>query len=199
MRGYVTFLLVFASLSLIIASSSMLAVSHSPYFPRTLEVERAAHLSMNIKESISEAASYGLKQGAYIYDTTTLPEERTPQARDAALRASIFSSLSKLPNHTYDPDYEIIIWCGYVSQQELDSLPEEMLEQEEARMCEGCAPLDNLLCASFLEIKQEPDSVLLKGPLPTDPLASGIIGISVYSEKYGIAQVSHFPVSEEIT
>ena len=200
MRGYVSFLLVLASLSLILYSAAALSATHGHSHSKAIALQRTGYLSMNVKESLSEAVSYGLKEGALLYDAATPPEERTPQGREAALRAAAFASLSIFPLHSFDDDFEVELWCAYATESELSALPKEMREKGAALAPSASNPLSSPLCAEFIQIVQEPgrDYAYLKGPLPPAPIAQGIVGISIYSSKFDIAQVSYFPSSEEI-
>lgn len=200
MRGYVSFLIVLAALSLFAALGFLLASSHSYSNEDAIGIARMEYLERNAKENIYEAASYGLRSAGAAYDLATPPEARTPQGREQALREGVMLLLSKLGDYEWDGDFEVLIWCGYTSESELDGLPEKMREAKGAKGCELCSEISNKECDSFVQIIQEPgaDYVLLKGPEPPNPFVEGAVGVSVYSEKFDVAGVSVFPVSEAI-
>ncbi|MEW5996002.1 MAG: hypothetical protein AB1657_00195 [Candidatus Micrarchaeota archaeon] len=209
MKGYVSFLVVLAALSLFAALGALLSSTHSYSNEKAIGIARMEYLERNVKENVYESVSYGLREAGAAYDLATPPELRTPQGREAALREGAFLYLSKLGNHAWDGDFEVIVWCGYASGRELDGLPREMREEGRAKGCELCTEISNPACASFIQVVQgvpvagnpEPgtgDSAFLKGPEPPNPLVEGVAGVSVYSEKYDIAGAGVFPVGEGI-
>ncbi|MCX6768593.1 MAG: hypothetical protein NTY83_01995, partial [Candidatus Micrarchaeota archaeon] len=170
--------------------------------------------------------SYGLRSAGAAYDLITPPEARTPRGREQALKGGVMLSLSKLGNYAgWDGDFEVLIWCGYASESELDGLPKKMREDGRAEGCELCSEISNKECDAFVQVVQGnpiPDAVsgmlstgngevnagswmpeagdyvLLKGPEPPNPFVEGAVGVSVYSKKFDVAGVSVFPVSEAI-
>lgn len=216
MRGYVSFLIVLAALSLFAVLGALLASTHDYSNEKAIGIARMEYLERNVKENIYEAASYGLQSAVMAYDLATPPELRTPQEREAALRDGAFLYLSKLGGHEWDEDFEVMAWCGYAGERELDGLPREMREEGKVKGCEMCMEISNPACAEFIQVVQgrpetgngEPDAdigmpetgdyVLLKGPEPPNPFVEGAVGVSVYSEKFDVAGVSVFPVSEMI-
>jgi len=200
-RGYVSFLIVLAALSLFAALGVLLASSHSYSNEDAIGIARMEYLERNVKENIYESVSFGLRSAGAAYDLATPPEARTPQGREQALKEGVVLSLSGLGNYEgWDEDFEVLIWCGYASESELDGLPEKMRENGKAEGCELCSGIANKECGLFVQIIQEPggDYVLLKGPEPPNPFVEGAVGVSIYSEKFDVAGVSVFPVSEEI-
>ncbi len=205
MRGYVSFLIVLAALSLFAALGLLLASSHSYSNEDAIGIARMEYLERNVKENIYEATSYGLKSAGAAYDLITPPEARTPQGREAALKEGVMLSLSRLGDYAgWDGDFEVLVWCGYASGSELDGLPKKMREDGRAEGCELCSEISNKECDAFVQVVQEgivPDAgdyVLLKGPEPPNPFVEGAVGVSVYSEKFDVAGVSVFPIGEEI-
>jgi len=200
-RGYVSFLIVLAALSLFAALGMLLASSHSYSNEEAVGIARMEYLERNVKENIHEAVSYGLRSSAAAYDLATPPEARTPQGREAALREGVLLSLTELGNYEgWNEDFEVLIWCGYASERELDELPKRMRENGGVEGCELCSEISNKECDAFVQVVQEPgaDYVLLKGPEPPNPCVEGVVGVSVYSGKFDVAGVGVFPVGEEI-
>jgi len=200
-RGYVSFLIVLAALSLFAALGFLLASSHSYSNEKAIGIARMEYLERNVKENIYEAASYGLRSAGMAYDLVTPPEARTPQGREAALEEGVMLSLSRLGDYDgWDGDFKVLVWCGYASESELDGLPKKMREDGRAEGCDLCSEISNKECDAFVQVVQEPeeDYVLLKGPEPPNPFVEGAVGVSVYSEKFDVAGVSVFPVSEVI-
>jgi hypothetical protein len=200
-RGYVSFLIVLAALSLFAALGFLLASSHSYSNEKAMGIARMEYLERNVKENIYESASYGLRSAGMAYDLVTPPEARTPQGREQALREGVLLSLYRLGAYDgWDGDFEVLVWCGYASESELDGLPKKMREEGKAEGCELCSGISNKECDAFVQIVQEPgaDYVLLKGPEPPNPFVEGAVGVSVYSGKFDVAGVSVFPVGEMI-
>ncbi len=204
MRGYVSFLIVLAALSLFVAVGVLLSSPHSYSNEDAIGIMRMESLEMNVKENIYESVSYGLKEAGMAYDLAVPPEMRTPQARAGALREGAFLHLSSLAGHGWDGDYEVLVWCGYAGEGELDGLPARMREEGKVKGCELCMEVSNPACAEFVQVglgEPElgiPDSAYLKGPEPPNPLVRGMVGVSIYSEKFDVAGVGIFPVGEEI-
>jgi hypothetical protein len=201
-RGYVSFLIVLAALSLFAALGMLLASSHSYSNEDAIGIARMEYLERNVKENIYESVSFGLRSSAAAYDLVTPPEARTPQGREAALREGVLLSLTELGNYDgWDDDFELLIWCGYASERELDELPKKMRADGKAEGCDLCSEISNKECNAFVQVVQEPvagDYVLLKGPEPPNPFVEGVVGVSVYSEKFDVAGVGVFPTSEMI-
>lgn len=208
MRGYVSFLIVLAALSLFAALGVLLASPHSYSNEKAIGIARMEYLERNVKENIYEAASYGLRSAAATYDLATPPEARTPQGREQALREGVVLSLSELGDYGgWDGDFEVLVWCGYAPESELDALPEKMRESGKAEGCGLCGRIDGPECAAFVQVVQGSaglegmetgDYVLLKGPEPPNPFVEGVVGVSIYSEKFDVAGVGVFPVGEVI-
>lgn len=103
----------------------------------------------------------------------------------------------------FDPDVDIVAWCG---PEPLDfqagALAGRMMEGGAAMACDGCGDVSAAACGSSLTASVEPD----RGG-DTDRLASlqlapragtGVIGISAYSGRLGIAAVSYLPAELEV-
>ena len=225
MRGYVSFLIVLAALSLFAALGILLSSSHSYSNEDAIGIARMEYLERNVKENIYESASYGLRSAGMAYDLATPPEARTPQGREQALREGVVLALSRLGAYDgWDGDFEVLIWCGYASESELDGLPKKMREDGRAEGCGLCSEISKKECDAFVQVVQggqvdagsgllgtgngevnagswmpeAGDYVLLKGPEPPNPFVEGAVGVSVYSEKFDVAGVSVFPVGEAI-
>jgi len=205
----VSFLIVLAALSLFAALGMLLASSHSYSNEEAVGIARMEYLERNVKENIYEAVSYGLRSSAAAYDLATPPEARTPQGREAALKEGVLLSLTELGNYDgWNEDFEVLIWCGYASERELDELPKRMRENGGVEGCELCSEISNKECDAFVQVVQGGavsgmletggDYVLLKGPEPPNPFVEGVVGVSVYSGKFDVAGVGVFPVGEEI-
>jgi hypothetical protein len=67
-KGYFSFILVFASVILLLTILSAMAIQ--PDYSSSLAIERAYSLSMNVKEVISESAISGASYGFQQYDST---------------------------------------------------------------------------------------------------------------------------------
>jgi len=209
-RGYVSFLVALAALSLFAALGALLASPHSYSNEDAIGIARMEFLERNVKENIYESVSFGLKSAGAAYDLATPPEARTPQDREAALREGVLLSLSKLGDYDgWDGDFEVLVWCGYASDRELAELPKRMREGRKAEGCGLCSRIGEPECAPFVQIVQGGletenweqgvgDYALLKGPEPPNPFVEGVVGVSVYSEKFDVAGVGVFPTSEVI-
>jgi hypothetical protein len=196
-RGYVSFLVVLAALSLVAVLGALLSSTHSYSNEKAIEVARMEYLERNVKENVYESVSYGVKEAAMLYDATVPPEMRAVGERQEALEEGAFLALSSLGGYGWDEDYEVMVWCGYAGERELEGLPAEMREEGRVMGCALCNSIGSPACREFVHVAAD-DSVMLKGPEPPNPFVEGVVGVSVYSEKYGVAGVGVFPPSEEI-
>jgi len=173
--------------------------SNSEY--RAIEAERTNSLSMNTKEAIILSTSYWLRTSALAYDS--LPEaEKDPMEREAAIKAGILSGWVLLSQHQFSEDFEVELWCGYISRDTKQELSSEMVAQGKALSCPTCQPLSSPGCAEFIQLSQKEipegeDRVRLASGSPS-PSLFGAVGASIYSPKYGTANVVYIPLTESI-
>jgi hypothetical protein len=138
MKGYLSFVLAFLCLMLIIALLSIVQASTQYDFSRAIAAQRAYGVGMNAKEAITEGIRNGARTGFEAYDATHLlvacmhcPDHfcaippapnfcneelcslcfREDGARKAA-ESGINDSLAALMVHGFDPDFNVSIIGG---------------------------------------------------------------------------------------
>jgi hypothetical protein len=210
MRGYFSFLLVLAILLCLFAFLAPLGQLHASSQSRAIEAERANSVSMDAKGALALSTSYWMRTGASAYDS--LPEaEKNPAEREAAIKAGILSGWALLHMHEFldaSDEFEVEFWCGQITRDTKAELSGEMLDSGSVLLCDGCLPLSNPACAAYVHLEQQApygsgaeDRVQLKGPSGAQVPAFGTfgaVGASIYSGKFGIANVVYFPTTEWI-
>lgn len=202
MRGYLSFLLVLSIMAAILSFMHAFPSLHSNSDYRAIEAERTNAVSMNVKESIILSTSYWLRASAEDFDST--PRKKTGMEkveRELAIRQGILEGWALLSAHEFNPDFEVELWCGPVGVGTKEALSVQMVEKGKALLCPGCMPLFFSVCMEYIQVMQagipgEKDSVRLAAP--SLPGMFGVVGASIYSPKYGTANVVYIPVSEEI-
>jgi hypothetical protein len=127
MKGYLAFLLVFASVFLIL--SLIAAASEAPKitFSRAIAAERAYQVQMNAKEVVLEGVRQGGVRGYGAYnasfriaccgDCATVPRgPRCPECfrypdAVAAAQAGAFSEIASMGGASFDQGMNVTIWC----------------------------------------------------------------------------------------
>ena len=201
MRGYLSFLLVLSIMVCIFAFLAPFPNLHSNSDYAAIEAERTNSISMNVKEALMLSTSYWLRTSALAYDS--LPEEeKNPVERELAIKAGILSGWALLSAHSFSEDFEVQLWCGHITADTKEDLSKQMIESGSVLSCTGCQPMYSPSCAEFIQVDQkelpeEMDKVRLasSSPLPT---FFGAVGASIYSPKYGTANVVYVPLTEWI-
>lgn len=217
MRGYLSFVIVFVCvfilLSLFLAKSELLSAD----FSKSIVAERMHQTSMNIKQGIFAAAESGGK-GAFVqYDFThsrdecvhcpdmgcvpPTPENPTPPNvcdpvrcsicfRDEEARILSAAGAQTVLNSVADSDFEFghSIWCGKLSNGEAGLLAKET--REKGKALGGGAPASS--CVIF-DAELTPDLLSENGVRLSRIRTLQDIGITLYSEKHDISSVSKIP------
>ena len=161
MRGYLSFLLVLAALSILIVLSNSYNNSKSTNFSKAIALERAEQLSMGIKRNMLTAAKYGAIAGFLEY-CVEVAESGGLKALDPAeakerVKFGSHSSLA-LAGFSPDEDFQVLMWCGQVeSEGSLDLLAEQSLRAGMPLLCPGCQPIQSPMCKDFIEAEVSAD------------------------------------------
>lgn len=201
MRGYLSFLLILSIMVCIFAFLSPLPALHSNSDYAAIEAERTNSISMNVKEAILLSTSYWLRTSALAYDSIP-EEEKNPVERELAIKAGILSGWTLLSAHQFSEDFEVQLWCGHITADTKEELSKQMAESGNVLLCTGCQPIYSPSCADFIQVDQkelpeEKDKVRLASSSPF-PIFFGAVGASIYSPKYGTANVVYVPLTEWI-
>lgn len=206
MRGYISFLLVLASLAILIVLANSYLGSKTLNFSKAIALERMEQLSLDAKRSMLTAAKYGAIAGFSAYVEEVLGSEGAlafdPLEAKERVRQGVVSALA-LASMT-DSDYEVSLWCGEIQDEnELGALAESSLRNGKAEMCPSCKPL--ALCGDYIDMRIISDAKA--GDFEFASLALGsrnlgespkLFGATIYSKKFNISKASYIPTSEKI-
>ena len=193
MKGFISFLIVFAGLFIFIYSSSSLISNFD--LTQTIGMERVFQTGMNIKELIYESGRIGAIEGFEAYLLSSPEEFNLDNAVEAA-KLGAFLRISKLNELEFE-GMNAKIWCGYVNENQL----RKSLEGN----CDYCWEISSLECLDFIQVEiitvdEEPGlgEIYFKGEKPPFIVYFGVIGITIESEKFGIKYITYVPNSEVI-
>jgi hypothetical protein len=212
MRGYLSFLLVLASLLLVIMLLVSAAALKDFSLSRAIAAERTYQLQMNIKEVVLEAGRQGAVQAFTTYSFT--------HSKDACIRKPMFTmnpdcfkdveAMQQAKEGAYDrikmltafdPDYAILLWCGLpLTESEARNHSAKMITDSSLSLPFGRFVFFSL-CDNSISVSLEPSQNPNSNPTLKRIVfgESGIvIGASVYSNKFGAASTSHIPAGTEV-
>jgi hypothetical protein len=200
MRGYLSFILVFASLILLLTLLQAFSRSVDSNLSKEIAMGRAYHIQLNVRDAVLEAAAQGARDGFLEYTVLHVAEgDFDPAAAREAARRKAYERMSALSKWTFDPDFDVKLWCGYTDQRETRALQGKMLDEKNALICADCSGLDSPACADFVNLdawgENGPASVWLGANEPLNLLQEGVVGVSVYSDKFGVSGASYLPQS----
>ncbi len=206
MKAYISFILVFASLLILLYSFEASTNSNSIDLSRSLAVNRIFATELNIKENVIEAARTGAIEGFLAYSALAIPTD-TFNMEDAkkAAKAGAYAKIASLNLHSFSNDMDIKLWCGMPSESGMRDLRDRMLLAKQAQVCDSCTYVTVPLCVDFISVnivEVEKDDGTKTFDLAsiklTDENNEGFFGVSIYSKQYGISSVSYIPASLEI-
>ena len=198
MRGFVSFILVFLSIAIILV---LLSVNTSVNYSKAIQLKRMHSLELDIKNAVLDLAKTGadravkeyVKEKAAEAALSGKPLETEINEAKARARAAAHNEMKKLTN-LKDDQFEFKIWCGFVSETELKNLRDKMLEEK--IICNSCLEIENEICAEFIQVDPKIDAANIDGSANVQlwKESMGVIGISIYSNE--MASVSYIPFSE---
>ncbi len=198
MKGFFSFILLLCIFLILIESKIYYFNTRSFDYSQLIAIERAYGNEMNLKEQFFEGSRIGANEGLEIY---LLSKEAGFRKNEAELmvKIKIIEKISMLSDAEIE-DFKIKIWCGNPFDFELEKLMEEMFSENKLKVCNGCAVAENFNCFEFIDIQFSDESFLYSNV----PLIkyiklgnrNGNFGISLYSEKFQIAQAFKIPEKE---
>lgn len=216
MRGYLSFLLAFASVFLILSFIEASEQSGKISFSKAIAAERAYQAQMNAKEAVLEAAHDGAAEGFRIYNSThTVAACADPatgdlcfKADDARLAAKLgaYSYIAKLSEARVDPDMDVRIWCRQAMSRDLaDSFARygseagseryQPVRQDLAGLIKrtlGTAPPSwACLDSTYPHIEYGADTSI--NPQLEKTELTGVVGVSVDYPAFNVSAVSYIP------
>lgn len=203
MKGYLSFILAFASIFLILSFIAINLESTNINMARTLAVERSYQIQLNLKEAMIGSAKAGALDGYQQYamgrsdDACTLfCKERgvcllpkTPpcnkfkcksfcfkesDAEDAAEEGAA-TRMAEVQDRFDQDDISISIWCDRYGSLDERSLSRRISQDGSAKPCHGCYPAGSL-CSDVFDADVIPDSATgsyYLGSLGFSPTESG--------------------------
>ncbi len=192
LKGYLSFILIFAAMLAVLSAFALYTQVNERNLSKVIAVETTDDASLQQKQLIFEATSRGIRNALAISAATG---ETDVVAIEQAIKLSVHEQLKPLAVYG-SGDIQITTWCGYVNNQVIKNLKERIVTQKNALICDGCSMLDNDVCSNFISVDKD-FSVRFHSP-SLDFTNFGIIGISTYNKKYGIASVSYIPITATI-
>lgn len=208
MRGYISFLLVFAAFAIFVILADAYGNSKSLNFSKAIAFERMEQLSLDAKRSMLTSAKYGAIAGFLEYIREVINsggiELFDPAAAKERIKDGVYFSLLLL-NFFGEEDYQIALWCGEVSgESELNSIAERSLRDGAPKMCANCQPIVSPSCKDYVNVDilniDENKPAMANLALGSENLGQNprIFGLTIYSRKFNISKVSYIPTSEKI-
>ncbi len=207
MRGYFAFLVVFVSVFLLISLSQSLGANYSNFNKATdIAIEQNYQMQLNLKYSILEAGDQWTKKALFEYMLLHLGEPFDVNDMKEFVSNKAFEGIGKVAiniGKVYEADnYDIIVWCGYLNDNELAVLKKKMFAEKKALICEECQPIENEECKGFVNFDINAGTgqfsyLWLGANKPLDIFKKGVIGVSVYDKKFGVSGISYIPQNEK--
>ncbi len=199
MKGYITFLLVFAGIAVILATISIMTqnrINHA----RAIELEKMYYLELDVKNTLLDLAKQGANEAIrkYIAEETAkalilkkpLYLDKEEMVRRA--QAGAHDEMKKIREFDFGPEYGVIAWCGSTTDEELGRLASRIYASKRAHACAECTGIEDEGCKDYIQVHLDDEGssaqvqFLKSGPVP------GIIGVSVYSTAE-LASASYIP------
>ncbi len=203
MRGYFAFLVVFASVFLLIAlyqSSSYANFNKA----KNIAIEQNYQFQLNVKYSLLEAADQGTKKALFEYMLLHLGEPINPKDMQDFVSTQAFESMKKVAASTSELDngYDIVIWCGYTNDNELAELKKQMVTENKALICDECLTIEAEECKEFVNFDVDATNgqfsyLWLGANKPLDFFKKGVVGVSIYDKKFAVSGAGYIPQSEK--
>ena len=204
MRGFVSFIIVFISIAIILV---ILSTSSAVNLSQSIELERMHNFELDIKNSLLDLAKQGADRAIKDYVKEKLAEAATgvppyfdPQEMKNRARLAAHEEMKKILLVSDDNIFRTRVWCGFASNTELRDLSEKILKDKNPLVCENCFDIKD--CADFVQIKLEWQDIShprvnVSFWKAQDLDKKGVVGLSIYSKKFDIAAVSYIPENEE--
>ncbi|MFA5050286.1 MAG: hypothetical protein WC501_04730 [Candidatus Micrarchaeia archaeon] len=197
MKGFFSFILLLCIILILIEARIYSIKSESFPYNELISVERAYGIEMNLKEQFFEGARQGANEGFTLY---LLSKEAGFDEEEAEffVKMKIIEKTSNLGDMQLE-DFKFRIWCGNVFDFELENLMKGMLLEKSAEICNGCAVAEGLNCFEYIEVDFMLEDMPGMGPsIHSISLGNrkGDFGVSIYSEKFKIAQAFKIPKKE---
>lgn len=213
MRGYISFLLVLASVLLVILLLNSSILVRELSFSDAIISEKTYQLQMNVKELILESARQGAINGfnGYSHTHSKIACKRHPlytnnpdcfNDHDAILRTKTSAIASMAQLNTHNSDFDLLLWCTQSKNEHLAQKHSiKLIEKRTLSNQENSFLLSSALCNDILSIKLKQSKIPYKNPT-LEKLIFGetgtIIGISIYSSKFRVASLSYVPLGIQV-
>lgn len=202
MKGFISFLLVFAFLVIFLYSLSPVLSSFEFDQSKNIAIERAYSLEMNLKETIlegsREAAVSTVEEYLLIHPSY---ESFNLEELEEEIKESVQSKIVELDSSKFE-DFEFEFFCGNPSSLEITSWKKKMLEQEKIEKCSSCEEFDSDTCKEIIDVNFELHTE--SDALPAlSSISFGkekeVLLIAIYSKKFEVSSVSYMPISEVVS
>ncbi len=187
MKGYISFILVFASIFLILTFITINLSSTDFNLARAVSAERTYQIQLNLKEAMIESAKQGAMNGFEKYSVLRSDEaclmycvergvcllSRPPtcnkpsckqfcfkesDAEKAAEEAAV-SNMARVKSAFSQDDVSIELWCGALGGDAGKGITNSLMtDSGSAHPCPVCTPL-SFLCSDYISADVVPDEV----------------------------------------
>ncbi|MEK6981826.1 MAG: hypothetical protein AABX38_02745 [Candidatus Micrarchaeota archaeon] len=213
MRGYVTFILVFFAVILLLLSLEALTYSDKTNLSQAISFSRVSKIDLNAKDAIIELAREGARDGLnkYIQEQEekaiaitvatrkpTKPNYKEKEAEDA-VNLAVYLKIMSIKNVNFADSVEVKFWCNNYVPSSFSILKDSMLRSNSALICSSCSNLD--FCSNMIISKVDVSTgyPILESVQLTDSTRQGIIGISVFDKAYRVVSIGYVPSNYKIT
>lgn len=214
MRGYVTFILVFFAVALLLLSLEALTNSDKTNLSQAIAFSRVSKIDLNAKDTITELAREGAKDGLNAYIAvkvaeaaekcadlvTCSPPEFNERDAELAVNSAVYLKILKLENQSFANNVEVKFWCNNDVPSDLSILKDSVLNSNSALKCQTCSSLSNPICSAMVISKVDTTGKLpvLEYVQLTDSSRQGIIGISIFDKQYKAVSIGYIPIKYKI-
>ncbi len=228
MKGYISFLLVFAAVVSLFSILAILIETNNYNQSKAIGIEQLYQQEMNLKEVVRELARQGAREGFLAYSievvkkvifsggTLTLSSAFNSDEAKSYIRNMVYAKLSMitlLTPTTKIKDYDAVFWCSssVVSSAQLLDAKEASFSSKTAAPCSLCTQVPDLLSTCRNQIGVDvfglkfDDATITTDDIGRGDLIDGVVtvyldhfGFSLYSNKYNIVAVGYIPLDAKV-
>jgi hypothetical protein len=207
MKGFFSFILIFLFLLTILLSLDNYTKTKSIDYTNALILEQKFYkeqellhlISSTIKVSAQTVSALANEQNLELLSLAG-PEGKVlkkviEESEDEAIRKYVHFRLSELEIETENQadDWKSDFFCC-PTIADFSSTPQLSSALGNPTKPLTCVDIPSPLCAELISVNTETKKVYFQSNSTSIPKQEGVIGFSLYSEKYGVASVSYLPI-----
>jgi len=199
MKGFVSFILVLFLLVAILFAIDGYAEAKSYKDDSALLLEKKYYKEQDIMHAMLSCARSGAKEAETAYVASLAAGEEMKEPIENAMKLGIQGRLAGLEEYARDDEWDVVFWCGLVSEEDMDDTARKMVEDKKAEVCPLCKPISSIECIPYMQVDVEKREVSFDlFEKPGFAAADDAVGMSLYNRKYGFASVSFIPTSKRV-